>query len=211
MRKLLTRLIRLTLQSPAECPTVTAHLGGGDVIRMVGTRFLDSLTRAQQKVLNAIVRAAQPLCGRASRSMRSLWVSGDQIPFMPESALPKVPGQRTREVAPKNGARSCCGRYFHIVFSVPHQLIPLIGKTRNSCSRCCSKLPAPRFWKWPPIPNVSAPKSAFLCILHTWGRTLNRHPHIHCCGAAGLSPITLAGYRRILVSSCRSRSSAVSS
>ncbi len=29
----------------------------------------------------------------------------------------------------------------------------------------------------------------FLCILHTWGQTLNRHPHIHCVvPGGGLSP-----------------------
>jgi len=25
----------------------------------------------------------------------------------------------------------------------------------------------------------------FLCILHTWGQTLNRHPHIHCVVPGG--------------------------
>ncbi len=29
----------------------------------------------------------------------------------------------------------------------------------------------------------------FLCILHTWGQTLNRHPHLHCVvPGGGLSP-----------------------
>ncbi len=51
--------------------------------------------------------------------MRSLWVSGDQIPLMPESALPKVPGQRTREVASKTPSGTSARRILPCRFQRP--------------------------------------------------------------------------------------------
>jgi len=128
---------------------------------------------------------------------------------MPESALPKMPGQRTREVAPKTAPGLLPVGYFHIVFSVPHRLIPLMWKKEESCSHSCSRLPVPRLWKWLPIHSSRRRNRGPLYPAYL-GTDLNRHPHIHCVVPVEVVP---GSHSLDLVSSSfflRSRSSAVS-
>jgi hypothetical protein len=75
--------------------------------------------------------------------------------------------------------------YVHVVFTLPHGLLPLAY--RNS----------PRLYTWlfqasaATLRDVTADprhlgaEIGVLSILHTWGQTLVRHPHVHCVVPAG--------------------------
>ena len=90
-----------------------------DVIRMVGTSFLDSLTRAQRKVLNAIVRCrTAALGGHRDQCVRCGYQTISFL-LMPESPLPEVSGQRTREVAPQTAAGTAARRLLSHRFQRP--------------------------------------------------------------------------------------------
>ncbi len=79
--------------------------------------------------------------------------------------------------------------YYHLIFSVPHTLVPLIWQKRKFYSPPCSKPVPPRCSKWGPIPSRLGAEIDFLSILHTWGQTLQTHPHVHCViPGGGLSP-----------------------
>ena len=75
--------------------------------------------------------------------------------------------------------------YFHVVFTVPAELNPLIYANQellySLLHRCSSEtlleLSADR--KYP----GAAP--GIIQVLHTWGQTLNFHPHIHCIVTGG--------------------------
>jgi Transposase zinc-binding domain/Putative transposase len=79
--------------------------------------------------------------------------------------------------------------YVHVVFTLPHGLLPLAY--RNSA----------RLYTWlfqasgATLREVAADSRhlgaeiGVLSILHTWGQTLVRHPHVHCVvPAGGLAP-----------------------
>jgi hypothetical protein len=74
---------------------------------------------------------------------------------------------------------------FHIVFTVPHQLSPLMLQNKrllyNLLFRCASAtlLEVAANVKW------LGAEIGFLSILHTWGQTLTHHPHLHCVVPAG--------------------------
>lgn len=79
--------------------------------------------------------------------------------------------------------------HFHVVFTLPHCLLPLWERNRAwfihtlfDCARASllQMLADPRHLGATPGLSMS---------LHTWGRNLSHHPHVHCLlSAGGLSP-----------------------
>ena len=81
------------------------------------------------------------------------------------------------------------GAYFHVVFTVPAELNPLIYSNQkllysllhDAAARTLMELSADR--------KYLGAMPALIQVLHTWGQELNYHPHIHCIiSGAGLSP-----------------------
>ena len=75
--------------------------------------------------------------------------------------------------------------YFHVVFTVPHELNSLIYSNQvllySLLHRCSSET----------LIELSRDKKylgatpGIIQVLHTWGQTLNFHPHIHCIISGG--------------------------
>ena len=160
-----------------------------DVIRMVGARFLDSLSRAQLKVLNAIARCRTAAlgghrdqcvhCGYQAITFHSC--RNRHCPKCQVNAREKWLRKRRQELLPVG--------YFHIVFSIPHRLIPLMWQNKKILFSLLFQATGSTLMEVASDPKRLGAEIGFLCILHTWGQTLNRHPHIHCVvPGGGLSP-----------------------
>jgi hypothetical protein len=79
--------------------------------------------------------------------------------------------------------------YFHLVFSVPHALVPLMWQNQRVLFTLLFEASAAALLEVASDPKRLGAKVGFLSILHTWGQTLQRHPHIHCVlPGGGLSP-----------------------
>ncbi len=160
-----------------------------DVVRIVGARFLDSLNRAQQKVLNAIARCRTAAlgghrdqcvrCGHQTITFHSC--RNRHCPKCQVNAREKWLRKRGQELLPVG--------YFHVVFSVPHCLIPLMWQNKKLLFSLLFQATGSTLMEVASDPKRLGAEIGFLCILHTWGQTLNRHPHIHCVvPGRGLSP-----------------------
>jgi len=156
-----------------------------DVIRMVGSRYLDSLTRAQQKVLNAIERCRTAALG--GHRVQCVGCDYQEIKFhscrnrhCPKcqiNAREKWLRKRREELLPVG--------YFHIIFSVPHRLIPLMWQNKKLLFSLLFQATGSTLLEVAADPKRLGAEIGFLCILHTWGQTMNRHPHIHCVVPGG--------------------------
>jgi hypothetical protein len=83
---------------------------------------------------------------------------------------------------------AACG-LLHLVFSVPHALVPLIWQNKRDLFRLLFEASAETLLEVAADPNHLGAEVGFLSILHTWGQTLQRHPHVHCVvPGGGLSP-----------------------
>lgn len=75
--------------------------------------------------------------------------------------------------------------YFHVVFTVPEELNPIIYSNQkflytalyHAASDTLSELAADSKYLGTDI--------GYICILHTWGSTMNFHPHIHAIVLGG--------------------------
>jgi hypothetical protein len=79
--------------------------------------------------------------------------------------------------------------YYHLVFSVPHTLVPLIWQNQRVLFKLLFEASAATLIEVAANPKHLGAEIGFLSVLHTWGQTLQPHPHIHCVvPGGGLSP-----------------------
>jgi len=79
--------------------------------------------------------------------------------------------------------------YVHVVFTLPHALLPLCYRNATLLYTLLFRASAATLLEVAAIPGHLGAEIGFLSILHTWGQTLVRHPHVHCVvPAGGLSP-----------------------
>ena len=79
--------------------------------------------------------------------------------------------------------------YVHVVFTLPHALLPLAYRNSARLYAWLFQTSAATLREVAADPRHLGAALGVLSILHTWGQTLVRHPHVHCVvPAGGLSP-----------------------
>jgi predicted Zn-ribbon and HTH transcriptional regulator len=76
-------------------------------------------------------------------------------------------------------------KYFHVVFTVPHLLNPLILQNKKELYGLFFKAVNETLTEAALNPKNLGAKIGFMTILHTWGQNLMDHPHIHCVVTGG--------------------------
>jgi len=79
--------------------------------------------------------------------------------------------------------------YYHLVFSVPHALVPLMWQNQRRLFALLFEASAGTLLEVAADPKHLGAQAGLLAVLHTWGQTLQPHPHVHCVvPGGGLSP-----------------------
>jgi hypothetical protein len=164
-----------------------------DVIRKadarISSRHREGLTWPQVKVLNAILRCRTAAlgghrdqctrCGYQTISYNSC--RNRHCPKCQTNAREKWLAARQQELLPVS--------YYHLVFSLPHALVTLIWQNKRLLFKLLFEASAAALLKIAADPKRLGAEIGFLSVLHTWGQTLQRHPHVHCVVPdGGLSP-----------------------
>jgi hypothetical protein len=75
--------------------------------------------------------------------------------------------------------------YFHVVFTLPEALAPIALKNKRIIYGLLFRAAAETLLKVARNPKHLGAQIGVLGVLHTWGQTLNHHPHIHCVVPGG--------------------------
>ncbi len=75
--------------------------------------------------------------------------------------------------------------YFHVVFTVPHQLSPLLLQNKRLLYSLLFRASADTLIEVAANPKRLGAEIGFLGVLHTWGQRLEHHPHVHYVVPAG--------------------------
>ena len=79
--------------------------------------------------------------------------------------------------------------YVHVVFTLPHQLADLVFHNQRILYDLLFHASAATLLEVAADPKHLGAEIGFLSVLHTWGQTLQFHPHVHCViPAGGLAP-----------------------
>jgi Putative transposase/Transposase zinc-binding domain len=79
--------------------------------------------------------------------------------------------------------------YFHMVFTLPHEIGPLALQNQRRIYGMLFQAAAESLLTIAADPRHLGAQIGFLAVLHTWGQNLHLHPHVHCVvPGGGLSP-----------------------
>jgi Putative transposase/Transposase zinc-binding domain len=164
-----------------------------DILRAQGDHFLDryrsSFDFQQHKAFRAIERCRTAAlgghvdvcsqCGRREISYNSC--RNRNCPKCQTQARQRWLAARERELLPTD--------YFHVVFTVPHELNVLALNNPRLFYDLLFTASAQTLLEVAADPHHLGAEIGVVSILHTWGQNLLLHPHIHCAiPAGGLSP-----------------------
>jgi hypothetical protein len=164
-----------------------------DILRAQGTQFLDRYQKnfsfQQLKAYRAIQGCrtaalgghldACPRCGQQAISYNSC--RNRHCPKCQTQARERWLAARESEVLPTS--------YFHVVFTVPHELNVLALENPKLFYDLLFRASAATALEVAADPRHLGAEIGIISILHTWGQNLLLHPHVHCViPAGGLAP-----------------------
>src|SRR5216684_2049029 len=164
-----------------------------DIVRRTGSRFWQQqqshLAWPHRKVLDAIVRCRTAAlgghrdqcvrCGHQAISYNSC--RNRHCPRCQGNARSRWLAERRAELLPVS--------YFHIVFTLPHELSALVLQNKRLLYDLLFRASAATLLELARDPKHLGAEIGFLGVLHTWGQNLQHHPHVHyIVPAGGLTP-----------------------
>ena len=76
-------------------------------------------------------------------------------------------------------------QYFHLVFTLPHELIPIVLRNKRIMYDLLFQKVRETLLSVSEDDKYFGARIGFFGILHTWGQKLNLHPHLHCVVPGG--------------------------
>ena len=76
-------------------------------------------------------------------------------------------------------------KYYHVVFTLPHQLNSVVLGHRKSLFKLLFDASAQTLLTFARDPTYLDALPGIISVLHTWGQQLSFHPHIHCIVSGG--------------------------
>lgn len=75
--------------------------------------------------------------------------------------------------------------YFHLVFTLPHELGPLCLQNKKAVYGLLFKAVSETVLELACDVKHLGADTGLICVLHTWGQNMKEHPHLHCIMPAG--------------------------
>jgi len=76
-------------------------------------------------------------------------------------------------------------KYYHVVFTLPHQLNAIIMGNRKVMFDLLFTASSYTLLKFASDPQYIGAQPGITSVLHTWGQQLSFHPHVHCIVSGG--------------------------
>jgi len=135
------------------------------------------------RILHALLACRTPALG----GHRYRCQECGQSHFVPHSCrnrhCPLCQGQAARQWLAKQEAALLPVPYFHLVFTLPHVLNPLIRQNQRALYRLLFEAAAQTLLEFGR--NRFQAQLGITAVLHTWSQTLSDHYHLHCIVTGG--------------------------
>jgi Putative transposase/Transposase zinc-binding domain len=161
-----------------------------DILRAKGRQFLEryqsSLSYQQLKAYRAVLRCrTAALGGHKDRCVGCAYEAPISFNSCRSRCCPKCQAQARRRWLEAQQRDLVNTNYFHVVFTVPHELNPLALTTPRRFFDLLFEASSQTLLEVAADPKRLGAQIGFLSILHTWSSNLLPHYHIHCVVPAG--------------------------
>ena len=165
------------------------HLTVGEIVRRYGPAILAafgaSLSYRQKKVLQNLGACQTPaLGGHVYRCDSCAQLVGTYNSCC-DRHCPTCQGREAAKWTTARLAEVLPVPYFHIVFTLPHEWGPLILQNKTLFYNILFQAASQTLLTIATDPKHLGAHIGFLAVLHTWGQTLQFHPHLHCVVPGG--------------------------
>jgi hypothetical protein len=161
-----------------------------DIVRAQGRQFLEryqsSVSYQQLKAFRAVERCRTAALGGHRDTCAGCQYSPPvSYNSCRSRCCPKCQAQARRRWLQAQQRDLLNTNYFHVVFTVPHELNPLVLTTPRPLLDLLFEASSQTLLEVAADPNRLGAEIGFLSILHTWSSNLLPHYHIHCVVPGG--------------------------
>jgi len=166
----------------------------GQVLRVALRGGRLKLPRAHWKILNVLAACRTPALGG-----HRYWCSQcGQEHFVPHACgnrhCPQCQAAQAVEWLERQESALLPIPYFHVVFTLPHLLNPLIRQNRRAMFKLLFDSAAQTLLAFGR--NDLKAQLGITAVLHTWGQSLVEHYHLHCIVTGGGLALDGSGWQR---------------
>ena len=161
-----------------------------DVVRLRGRQFLEryqsSLSYQQLKAYRAVLHCrTAALGGHRDKCVGCAYEAPISYNSCRSRCCPKCQAQARRRWLAAQQRDLLNTNYFHVVFTLPHELNPLARTTPQHFFDLLFDATSQTLLEVAGDPKRLGAEIGFLSILHTWSQNLLGHYHVHCVVPAG--------------------------
>ena len=173
-----------------------------DILRVSGNSFWERhgshYACQHRKVMDAIVRCRTAALGGHRDQCLGCGHQAISYNSCRNRHCPKCQGNARAKWLDARSAELLPVPYFHIVFTLPHELSALVLQNKRLLYDLLFRTSAATLLEVARDPKHLGADIGLLSVLHTWGQNLQHHPHVHCVVPAG--GLALDGSRWIAAS-----------
>ena len=163
------------------------HCEVADLVRAYGEAFRAThhVSHAQARVLGAIAQCRTAALGGHVEACEACGTERLCYNSCRKRHCPKCQGRARAKWLAAEQALLLPVPYFHIVFTLPHLLNPLLRVNQRVLYNLLFQAAAQTLQEFARDPNHLGAELAIPAVLHTWGQTLTEHVHVHCVVTGG--------------------------
>jgi hypothetical protein len=174
-----------------------------DILRASGSSFLERhgshLASQHRKVIDAIVRCRTATLGGNRDRCSDCGHQAISYNSCRNRHCPKCQGNARARWLAARSAELLPVPYFHIVFTLPHELSALVLQNKRLLYDLLFRTSAATMLDVARDPRRLGADIGLLSVLHTWGENPQHHPHVHCVAPGG--GLAIDGSRWVAASS----------
>ena len=165
-----------------------------DIVRAKGSQYLEhhqsSISYQQLKAYRAVERCrTAALGGHKDKCVNCPYEAPHSYNSCRSRCCPKCQGRERRRWLQAQQQDLLNTNYFHVVFTLPHELNPLALTSPRPFLDLLFEASSQTLLEVAADPKWLGAEIGFLSILHTWSQNLLGHYHVHCVvPGGGLSP-----------------------
>lgn len=144
-----------------------------------------NLCAIQQKALEALIRCRTSGAGGHVSYCNNCGHKEQSYNSCRDRHCPKCQFIKQEQWVDKLKSRLMPGRYFHVVFTIPHQLNPIFYINQRKCYKILFSSAWEALKKAGKNSGFLGAEVGAVAVLHSWGQTLSYHPHVHMLVPAG--------------------------
>jgi len=149
-------------------------------------RYATTMPSTHRKVIDAIITCRTEACGIAFYQCDGCAEPQQFFVSCGNRHCPTCQYTKTQQWLQKQITRQLPGHHFLMTFTVPEQLRFFMRQNQRAGYSALFKASSDAIKKLALDPNhIGADLPGFFGVLHTWGRTLQYHPHIHYIVSGG--------------------------